>query len=286
MTAAETRPTSPTHSGFSVLPREHGATAMLLIPFVSAVVLLQHANWMELVAFIAIGCALAIKDPLVVLARQHWVWRDEHPETKFAKRAVTIELLVLAFCGGTLIRFGERRGFLLLSIIAGVFTVLAVFVNVRNRQRAMWFQLLSAAALSSTCFVACLSVGSDIPRWCWTLWVLNTLQAVSGIFVVHARLDARIGARKTSLNGGESRKAALICQLVLILAAVFAVSLKRPWIALALVAVAVCYLVELRRQKDESSLQMPLKRVGQQALALSVAYASLIITGLWRAIPA
>jgi hypothetical protein len=286
MTATEKRPTRPAHPGFAVLPREHGATAMLLIPFISAAILLRRANWLEFVALMAIGCALAVKDPLVVLARQRWIWRDEHPETSPAKRAVTIELALLAICGGALMWFGEWRGFALLSFIAVIFTLLAVFVNVRNRQRAKWFQLLSAAVLSSTCLAACLSAGSDIPRWCWALWLLSTLQATSGIFVVHARLDARIGARKASINTGGTRKTALICQLILALAGVVAVSSGWLWIAVSLFAAASCYLVELRRQKDESSLQMPLKRVGQQALTLSVAYALLIITGLWRAIPA
>lgn len=286
MTATETLPTRPPQPGFSILPREHGATAMLLIPFLSAVILLRRASWLELVALIAIGCALAIKDPLVVIARQQWVWRDEHPETRVARRAVLVELLVLTICGITLMLFRDWRSLLLFSLIAGVFTLVAVYINVRNRQRSIWFQLLSAAALSSTCFAACLSAGPEIPRWCWALWLFSALQAVAGIFVVHARLDARIGARKGAIRAGGTRKAAFLSQLVLALVAVVSLSIGWSWISFALVAAAISYLIELRRQRDELSLQLPLNRVGQQALALSLAYAVLIIVGLWRAFPA
>jgi hypothetical protein len=43
---------------------------------------------------------------------------------------------------------------------------------------------------------------------------------------------------------------------------------------------ALAYLMDLRRQLQPQSMQMPLQRAGQQALALSIAYAVLLIAGL------
>jgi len=267
-------------SGEMFIPREHGATAMLLTPFFAAAILLRRVYWPELVALVAVACAFAIKDPLVVIARQRFVWKQEHAETRSAKRSAIIQMLLLAICGITLVLARDWHGFVPLFLAAGVFTVLAVAMNLRNKQRSEWFQVASAIALSATCLLACLSATSSIPDWGWLLWVLCALQAVAGIFVVHARLDARIAARKGQKAQSRNRRAALVCQVCLILAAALFTTLGRFWIASALIVAAVFYLAELRRQSRPASLQMPLKRVGLQALCLSIAYALLVIVDL------
>ncbi len=68
------------------LPREHGATAMLFTPIVCAAILSRSWRWAELATLIAAFAALAAKDPMVVLARQHFVWKQWHPETSAAIR--------------------------------------------------------------------------------------------------------------------------------------------------------------------------------------------------------
>jgi len=264
------------------LPREHGATAMLLTPFFAAAILLRKFYWPELIALIAIACAFGIKDPLVVMARQRFIWRQEHAETKAAKKAVLIELALLAACGLVLITVRDWRPFIALFIGAGAFTVLAVMLNVRNRQRSEWFQVASAIALSATSLAACLAARGAIPDWCWLLWMLCALQAAAAIFVVHARLDARIAARKGQPPPSENRRAAFLCQAVLIAAAaVFGIA-HRPWISSALLLAGVGNLADLRRQSRLSSLQTPLRTTGLEALALSITYALLVIAGLWR----
>ena len=270
-----------TDAGRNFVPREHGATAMLLTPFFAAAILLWQFSWLELVALVAIGCAFAIKDPLVVMARQRLVWKQEHAETKQAKRSAAIEFVLLAACGLALVLFRNWRPFILLFLAAAGFTVLAVMVNVHNRQRSEWFQVASAVALTSTALAACLSARGSITGWCWQLWMLSALQATAGIFVVHARLDARIAARKGDAQVSGSRRAALVCEIVLLIAAATFAYFRRFWIAAALAAAAAGYFLELRRQKDPASLQMPLKRVGQQALGLSIAYSLMIVAGLW-----
>lgn len=265
-----------------LIPREHGATAMLLTPFFAAAILLRRVYWPELVALIAISCAFAIKGPLVVMARQHFVWKQQHSETKVAQKSVVIELALLAACGGVLILVRDWRPFMALFFGAGAFTVLAVTLNVRNRQRSEWFQVASAIALSATSLTACLAAQGAIPEWCWILWMLCALQAAAGIFVVHARLDARIAARKGQSPPVENRRAAFVCQAVLIAAAIAFACLGRPWISAALMVATIAYLADLRRQTRASSLQVPLKSVGLEALGLSIAYALLVVVGLWR----
>jgi len=279
MAAATTRPA--TDANRNLVPREHGATAMLLTPFFCAAILLRQFFWLELVALLGIGCAFAIKDPLIVIARQRLVWKQEHAETKPAKRPAVIEFSLLSACGLILVLTRDWRPFILLFLAAGAFTVLAVMVNVRNRQRSEWFQVASAVALTSTSLAACLSARGSIPGWGWLLWLLSTLQATAGIFVVHARLDARVAARKGAAESGGSRRAAFLCVMILLMAAALFVYFARFWIGAALAAAAAGYFLELRRQKNPASLQMSLKSVGQQALTLSIVYSLMIVIGLW-----
>lgn len=255
---------------------------MLLTPFFAAAILLREVHWLELVALVAVVCAFALKDPLVVLARQRFVWRERHPETSAARTAALIQFLILAACGAGLMLAQDWRPFLPLFAGAGVFTALAVALTVRNKQRSEWFQTASAVALTSTCLIACLAARGSIPAWCWLLWALCALQATAGIFVVHARLDARIAARNPKAANFQNRRAAFVLQTILLASGAAAALFAHPWAAGALAAAAACYLLELRRQKNPASLQMPLKHVGLQALGLSTAFALFIVADLWK----
>jgi hypothetical protein len=143
------------------------------------------------------------------------------------------------------------------------------------------FQIASAAALTSSSLATSLSAVGSIPPWCWWLWLLLAMQATAGILVVHARLDARIAARKSAPPDPGSRRAAQIAIGVLACAGVAAIALARYWIAAALLVAAAGYFYDLRAQRDREALQLPLKSVGQRALALSSLYAILLIIGLW-----
>src|SRR5262249_21153096 len=149
------------------------------------------------------------------------------------------------------------------------FACLAVFVNLKNRQRSTIFQIASAAALTSTALATCISATGSIPPWGWIFWALMTMQASTGILVVHARLDARIALRKATTASQTFRHAAQIALGILVCGAVAATTYRQAWIALALALAAGGYAYDLMRQKDSASLQLPLKTVGQQALVLS-----------------
>ena len=59
--------------GWILLPREHGAWGILLVPFVAAAVLGWPWTLDLLVSFAAILLAFVVREPLTVLARQRWV---------------------------------------------------------------------------------------------------------------------------------------------------------------------------------------------------------------------
>lgn len=263
------------------LPREHGATAMLLTPIVCVAILAREWRWSELAVLIAAFAALAAKDPMVVLARQRFVWKQPHPETSAAARWLAGWIFILALSGLVLLFTWPFREFIMMGLGVVIFSVLAIAVNVKNRQRSTLFQIASAAALTSSSLATCLSATGAIAPWCVWLWFLMAIQATAGILVVHSRLDARIAARATIPASEQFRSAAQISLGVLLCAAVFATILRRGWIALALVVAAVGYGYDLRRQRDAAALQTPLKTVGQRALVLSSLFSGLLIAGFW-----
>jgi uncharacterized membrane protein len=215
----------------------------------------RASGWSELATLIAAFAALAAKDPMVVLARQ----RGLVLVTTWPFTAVSAMGLGVAF-----------------------FSALAVAINVKNRQRSTLFQIVSAAALTSTSLATCLSATGGIARWCWWLWLLLAMQTTAGILVVHARLYARIAAKiaaRGTPTGEPFRRAAYSALTVMAGVAIAAAILKQWWIALSLLAAVAGYWYDLRGQLDVAALQMPLKKVGQ--LALSSLFAMLMIVGLW-----
>ncbi len=267
--------------GVRFLPREHGATAMLFTPMVCAAILARGWRWTEIAAFTAAFAALAAKDPMVILARQWMVWKQPHSETPIAARWFAGWMVILALSGLVLLWAWPPRETVLLGLGVAAFSVMAVLVNVKNRQRSTLFQIASAVALTSSSLAVSLSATGRIETWCWWLWLFLALQAATGILVVHARLDARIALRNAAKATQEFRRKALAAVVVLAGVAAAAGVMKHSIVAMALLVAVAGYGYDLYRQREASDLQRPLTSVGQRALALSSVFSILLILGLW-----
>lgn len=274
---------SPAESGAKTiyLPREHGATAMVITPIVCAAILARTWHWAELATLAAAFAALAAKDPLVVLMRQRFVWKQAHAETPNAARWFAGYALVLAASGLVLLRAWPLPAIFAMGAGVVAFSLMAIWVNVKNKQRSTLFQIASAAALTSSSLATCLSAAGAIRQWCWWLWVLLAMQATAGILAVHARLDARVALRGKAPASLHFRRTAFIAAAVLAGGAAALLVLHRWWLALALALAAAGYAYDLRRQLNAAELQRPLISVGRQALTLASIYALLLIAGLW-----
>lgn len=271
-----------TATGKIYLPREHGATAMLFTPAIAVAILARAFHWAELATVVAAFAAMSVKDPVVLLLRERLVWRRAHADGPAALKWTAIWSALLIASGIVLLLTWPWIATLSLAVALGAFSALAVWVNVKNKQRSTLFQIISAAALTSSSLAMCLSALGRITPWCWWLWALLALQASTGILVVHARLDARIALKGKLADDGKFRRAAWVAVLILIASAAFALFyFHRPWITAALALAALGYACDLRAQRNPANLEMPLKRVGLRALTLSSVYALLLILGLW-----
>lgn len=266
-----------------MIPREHGAWAMLLQPFIAAVIVDRAFTWQLLPALAAVVLIFLIRDPLVIMARQRWVWRDQRPETGVACRYFAVELALLGLCGALLLTIWPFWILAALGGAAAALTILAVSMTVRNRQRAVWLQALSAAGLSSSALAACLALSGSIPVWGWWVWALHAAHFFAGIVVVHVRLEARVALRKPGapMTGALSRmrwQAALL-QTVFAAAAIGLLIFRLYFYGAALAGSAVFHLIDLYGVHTRRALSLPMKSVGKRALAASIVFTLLVVAG-------
>ena len=169
---------------------------MVLTPIVCVAILAREWRWSELATLTAAFAALAAKDPMVVLARQRFVWKQGHPETAAAAQRFAGWIVILILSGLVLVATWPLTATVAMGLGVCMFSSLAVAISVKNRQRSTLFQIASAAALTSSSLATSLSATGAIAPWCWWLWLLMAMQATAGILVVHARLDAHIASAR------------------------------------------------------------------------------------------
>lgn len=266
-----------------MFPREHGAYSMLAQPFLCALIIAGSRSWSwhwsVVPAAVAAISMFLLRGPLVVLARQRWVWRQPHAETAVATRWALGLGAMLAVAAGTLSLRWPPGILAVFGAAAGSVTAAAVAMTVRNRQRSVWLQLASASGLTASCLAASLSTTGTIPEWRWWLWSLSAAHSSAAILTVHARLEQRIASRTGWGDGPTFQRPALLAQFALLAAA--PVAFQRAWpLGAALAMSAAAHLWELRSLKQPGSLQTPLRTVGFRALAVSVAVSVLLVIGL------
>jgi len=259
---------------------------MLLQPFIAALLVYHTFTWQVLPALAAVVLVFLVRDPLTVLARQRWVWRAERPESTAARKYIGVELSLLALCAGLLLSSWPLWILALMGGAAGALTALAVYMTVRNRQRTIWLQALSAAGLSSSALAGCLAISVMIPAWGWWIWALHSAHYLGGILVVHARLESRIMLRK---GGGalsdafiRMRREAVLVQVAFALAALCLVSRGFLVYGAALAASAAVHLADLYRLHSAAALALPMKTVGKRALTVSIVFTLLVVAGALR----
>lgn len=246
---------------------------MLLQPFAAAAVLAREFNWLSAAALATAVAAFAAREPLLVLARQRWVWRERRKESADAARYLAWEAALLAACGAALWMNLPRGPLALMGGVAAAMTGVAVWAGTANRQRSIALQVASAAALALTAPLAALAGTGAAPGWAWVLWALMSLHGASAVFVVHARLAARAG------RGAEPMRRAWMAQWAQAPAAAWLWAQGGAWVPVAFSMAANG--IELLRLKNARNLQEPLRRVGWRTLAASVAHGALCVAALW-----
>jgi hypothetical protein len=262
------------------MPREHGAWGLLLQPFVAGAILSGNCAWLFVPALGLILAGFILREPLVILARQRFVWRTRNPLTTQAVRWLLLELAIFLGCCAWLSRGVPLKALAGFVAGGGLLTLVAVWMTIRNRQRSRTFQMVSAAGLGATAPFAALVCTGGIPSWAWILWAMLTLHGVASILVVHLRLEQRASSRFKPTS--DTRIASYAIQSLQIPAGAF-LALFDPLLVVPPVFSAVANFLELGRLDSENGLREPLTRVGIRTLTLSLLHMALTIACLWPA---
>ncbi len=261
-----------------LLPREHGAWGMLLQPFVAAAILSRQWTWLFLPALLSVLIVFIMREPLLVLVRQHSVWREPRPEAVIARRNMIYETLLLGACGLAMLTQVPVAVLGVLGAIAAMLSGIALYMTMRNKQRSVWLQSASAFGLSSSALLASqVGRGTLLEYSTWAMWAILSLHFLTGIFLVHARLDKRTGKP----TAATMQRYAWFCIAANVLCGAAGLALGDARILPPLWLSAAMSLGELWWMQRPLSLKEPLKRVGLRALTVSLVHTVVVIAALW-----
>ena len=253
-----------------MIPREHGAWAMLLAPFAAAVILARQWGWELIPALVAVVGVFVLREPLVV-----WL-RGRPSEAARGRRFLLGYALPTAAAGLVLLWRLPPAPLVTIGAAAAGLMALSTWLILHNRQRSLLLQLASAAGLNGAGVVAWLAAGHDLdPRVFW-LWALLFAHSAAAVLVVHARLEAR------KAQPPEMWRQAALAQAALAAGAAALLAAGRWPLAVPLAVSASVHAWDLRALRRGQSVRMPLRRVGFRALALSLVVSALTLAALWR----
>lgn len=264
---------------FLLFPREHGSWGMLLFPLISAMVLTRTWSWGFVPAVAAALAVFLIREPLVVEARQRYVWKDIRPETAAARRSLFVSGALAALSGAWLLVLAPLEWLIALGMVAGGLTAAYIYGALHNLQRSPLLQIAGSIGLTASALLPYLALGRLPDEALVLLMSAHVIHGAGSVLVVHARLEAT-RALKTGA-ALHSRHLAAASWLVLHAAAAATLALTgRPWLGLILAIPLAIHAADLARLKDPPFLRTPLRRVGFRELGLSTVFSILVVAAL------
>lgn len=263
-----------------LIPREHGSWGMLLFPFVSAAILTRNWTWTFIPATLCVLGVFLLREPLVILARQRYVWVNRHPETEDARRSLLTLGIVLGGAGFWLLLAVPLGWLLALGAAAVLLAVIYIYGAIHNLQRSPLLQIVGAAGLTISGVLAYLA-GNRLPDESLALLLsAHLIHNAGGVLVVHARIEAARAHRGRQKQETKAT-AAVIWMIVHALAAGTLAWRGQPALGAALAIPWAVHALDLARLRNPTFLQVPLRRVGFRELALSTAFAIAVLVALW-----
>lgn len=174
-----------------VVPREHGAWGMLLVPLATGAVIALRGgvNAAALLLFVLAAMSLFwLRTPL-----ESWLGtspikaHSEHERQVVRQTIAGIGLLSLAAVSGLLWN-GRNRGLLLIGAVAALAFALQAVVKKLGRQGRMPAQVIGAIGLTSTAAGAYYVATGQLDRIALALWLANWLFAADQIHFVQLRI--------------------------------------------------------------------------------------------------
>ena len=174
-----------------LIPREHGAWGMLLVPLATGAIVASRSGFHAgpLVLFVVATLALFwLRTPV-----EAWLGLSPIKAQNKEERASVIRLIVL-LCGivlaslGTLFATGSARGLVIIGIVAAIAFGVQEIVKKLGRSGRMPAQIIGAIGLTSTAAGAYYVASGTLDRTAVLLWIANWLFAADQIHFVQTRI--------------------------------------------------------------------------------------------------
>lgn len=176
-----------------VIPREHGAWGMLLVPLATGAVVATRTgvNGAALTLFTVAALSLFwLRTPLESrLGTSAIKARSEHERRIVSRTIAAIAALSLASIAG-LLWAGRNRGLLAIGAIAALAFALQAAVKKLGRKGRMPAQIVGAIGLTSTAAGAYYVATGRLDRIAILLWLANWLFAADQIHFVQVRIHS------------------------------------------------------------------------------------------------
>lgn len=225
-----------------VVPREHGAWGILLVPLVTAgcVGFLRGNGILEFIQFLTAALALFwLRTPVEVLLGSSTM----HAHTAEEKRTVWQAALIISSFAALplyfLFRYEQHLGLIFIGAIAGAAFATQACVKLFGRKMRMPAQMIGAIGLTSTAAGAYYVVTGRLNSLAFALWVANWLFACDQIHYVQLRLrNSKVAGLRNRLSRG---RGFLVLQgaMVVVVASLSAASALPLFAAVAFLPIVV-----------------------------------------------
>ena len=260
-----------------IIPREHGAWAMLLMPFMVGAGVAPQLGWNILLLLLAIILLFSAR---YALAKLRAAMRTRRAASSTARAAILwliIYIGIAAILGIPLLLIYQQWGLLPLAAIAALLLALHLWLQERRLERSTTGELLGIAGLSLTAPAAYYAGAGQFDTTAMLLWLLTLLYSGSSVFYVKMKVRHRLLGEAPLRMSERMRlgRATVIYQL-LVLALVVGLSLGGS----APILVPVAFLPLTFKNISGALWPRPeksLRRVGFIELGHAVLFTALLI---------
>lgn len=173
------------------LPKEHGAWAMLYVPFVLGVAVAGSISLPVLLLLLAISALFISRESLLVW----WRARKRGKEAREAGKLLAIYLLLAILCGLPLLLIWRFVWLLPLGLIGAALLVFNSQQGAQLAERSLGNELLAIGGLTLTAPAAFYVASGQWGSTAFWLWLLSALYFVSSVFYIKLRVY-RLNPRK------------------------------------------------------------------------------------------
>lgn len=273
---ANPAPASKARARALVIPREHGAWGLLLIPLITGACagLAVAPNWLPLALFTVAALALFwMRTPMESALGTSALRAQSVAETNWLLLAIALLGSTAMVCVAALLWQGDEAGLLLLGAAAALAFVAQAVVKKLGRGARMAAQLIGSIGLTATAPAAWYVVTHRLDATALGLWLVNWIFAGNQIHFVQLRIHA---ARAADLQEKVRRGSGFLIGQFAMIAALVAAWRLRLVPGLALLAFVPLLLRGLLWFKGGAK-PLAVKRLGWSELAHGVSFGLLLV---------